>query len=88
MHAKSYMLAAARGVCALRALVILCTLEGWDLNQVKATVNWKRVSGQPPVCSLEGCIIWPLLLLLCTAHAQYNYLCLSKHPVFDKNRKC
>ena len=54
----------------------------------KATVNWKRVSGQPPACSLEGRLIWPLLPLLYTAHAQYNYQCLSKHPVFDMYRKC
>ena len=54
----------------------------------KANVNGKRVSGHPPACSLEGRVIWPLLSLLCTAHAQYNYHGLSKHPVFDMYRKC
>ena len=54
-------------------------------NNPKATVCWKRVSGHPPACSLEGRVIWPLL---CTAHAQYNYHGLSKHPVFDMYRKC
>ena len=39
-------------------------------------------------CSLEGRLIWPLLPLLYTAHAQYNFQCLSKHPVFDIYRKC
>ena len=57
-------------------------------NNNKATVCWKRVSGHPPACSLEGRVIWPLLSLLCTAHAQYNYHGLSKHPVFDMYRKC
>ena len=55
---------------------------------LKANVNGKRVSGHPPACSLEGRVIWPLLSLLCTAHAQYNYHGLSKHPVFDMYRKC
>ena len=54
----------------------------------KATVCWKRVSGHPPAYSLEGHVIWPLLSLLCTAHAQYNYHGLSKHPIFDMYRKC
>ena len=57
-------------------------------SQAKANVNGKRVSGHPPACGLEGRIIWPLLSLLCTAHAQYNYHGLSKHPVFDMYRKC
>ena len=38
--------------------------------------------------TVEGRVIWPLLSLLCTAHAQYNYHGLSKHPVFDMYRKC
>ena len=54
----------------------------------EANANGKRVSGHPPACSLEGRVIWPLLSLLCTAHAQYNYHGLSKHPVFDMYRKC
>ena len=46
------------------------------------------LAGHPPACSLEGRVIWPLLSLLCTAHAQYNYHGLSKHPVFDMYREC
>ena len=43
-----------------------------EVSAPKANVNGKRVSGHPPACSLEGRVIWPLLSLLCTAHAQSN----------------